>query len=427
MDKNATNQNNGGFSDNGIPPDKIPTIVNMRNPNDKQINIKLTYPHDDKFDYTTQLMRLDLDKEREIDIRRGKGFIITAPKGIKKDIKLANGIFSSIYGSNSISDVDSFNGRYRCKCGKRRGSIYHGEICPVCGERVKYVDDDVSITGYLKLKDRYWIIHPNMYRIIEHFIGSGVLNRIIEPDIQVDINGNEIEPELYANKKEPFKGIGLMRFYDHFDEIMEYYYAKLPAKKIYYNDIMERRDIIFTHTISVYSSLLRPSSIDNGTLRYEACNDQFNMLAKLVYSANEDELEIDRRIKEKLQILYNIQYQLNEVYNQIRDILASKKGDLRSAIGGRYSFSSRSVIKQDVNLKADEVRLPFHGLCELLQQVIINILVKSYQISYSAAYKKWYKAQITGYDKVIWDIIDGLIKDSPYGGLPVLINVSLVL
>ena len=307
MDKNATNQNNGGFSDNGIPPDKIPTIVNMRNPNDKQINIKLTYPHDDKFDYTTQLMRLDLDKEREIDIRRGKGFIITAPKGIKKDIKLANGIFSSIYGSNSISDVDSFNGRYRCKCGKRRGSIYHGEICPVCGERVKYVDDDVSITGYLKLKDRYWIIHPNMYRIIEHFIGSGVLNRIIEPDIQVDINGNEIEPELYANKKEPFKGIGLMRFYDHFDEIMEYYYAKLPAKKIYYNDIMERRDIIFTHTISVYSSLLRPSSIDNGTLRYEACNDQFNMLAKLVYSANEDELEIDRRIKEKLQILYNIQ------------------------------------------------------------------------------------------------------------------------
>ena len=89
-------------------------------------------------------------------------------------------------------------------------------------------------------------------------------------------------------------------------------------------------------------------------------------------------------------------------------------------MGGRYSFSSRSVIKQDVNLKADEVMLPFAGLCELLQQVIINILVKSFNFSYSDAYKKWYRCQITGNDQTIYDIIDGLIKDSD--GLPVVIN-----
>ena len=57
---------------------------------------------------------------------------------------------------------------------------------------------------------------------------------------------------------------------------------------------------------------------------------------------------------------------------------------------------------------------------ELLQQVIINILVKTQNISYSLAYKRLYKCQINGYDKTIYDIIDGLIKDS--GGLPVLIN-----
>ena len=65
--------------------------------------------------------------------------------------------------------------------------------------------------------------------------------------------------------------------------------------------------------------------------------------------------------------------------------------------------------------------LPFHGLCELLQQVIINILVRSYNFTYADAYKKWYKAQITGNDKVVYDIIDSLIKSSP-GGLPVFIN-----
>ena len=95
--------------------------------------------------------------------------------------------------------------------------------------------------------------------------------------------------------------------------------------------------------------------------------------------------------------------------------------DIRSAIGGRYSFSSRSVIKQDVDLNADQIRLPFHGLMELLQQVIVNILMRTYNFSYAEAYKKWYKAQITGTDKICYDIIDGLIKDSD-GGLPLWIN-----
>ena len=69
----------------------------------------------------------------------------------------------------------------------------------------------------------------------------------------------------------------------------------------------------------------------------------------------------------------------------------------------------------------DQIKLPFHGLCELLQQVIINILVKTYNFSYAEAYKKWYKAQITGNDQVVYGIIDGLIKDSN-GGIPFIIN-----
>ena len=85
------------------------------------------------------------------------------------------------------------------------------------------------------------------------------------------------------------------------------------------------------------------------------------------------------------------------------------------------SFSSRSVIKQDVDLNADQIRLPFHGLMELLQQVIVNILMRTYNFSYAEAYKKWYQAQITGTDKICYDIIDGLIKDSD-GGLPLWIN-----
>jgi hypothetical protein len=384
------------------------------------MNIQLNYPFSDEYEFETMLARIDQDRRRADDIKSGKGFIISAPQGIKKDIKNQDGIYSSRYGSNSITDVDSFNGLYRCNCGMKRGSINHGEWCDICGSRVKYVGDDVSITGYLVLKDKYWIIHPNIYRTLEAFIGAQRLNRIIDPAIEVDCDG-KYKPVISNKKDEPFKGIGMLEFKERYDEILDYYYYKYPQKKLYYDDLKNVKPITFTHTVSVYSSLLRPSRIDDGSLKYEACNDQFSMLSSLVYKCNRDRLRMDQKLKEKLKILYDIQEQLNTVYFEIKEMLARKRGDIRSAVGGRHSFSSRAVIKQDVSLQCDQVKLPFHALCELLQQVIINILFKSYNFTYADAYKKWFKAQVTGNDTVVYNIIDGLIKDSDEG-LPVLIN-----
>ena len=385
-------------------------------------NVRLTYPYSDKYEYTTQLQRIDLDEERANDLKTGKGFPIRSSRSIKTDVKNQTGIFSSRYGS-TIADVDSFNGKYRCRCGLTKGSIMHGEVCPVCGSIVKFYDDDVSIFGWLILKEKYFIIHPNIYRSLEGFIGASRLARIIDAEVQVDSNGKIIEIGNNAKKDEPFRGIGMFAFRERYDEILDFYYSKYPLKKSYYDDLKANKGITFIRSIPVFSALLRPSSLDSGnTLRYETTNEYFMMLSKLVADCNKDQLKMDQKVKEKLNILRDIQINLNDVYNEIKKIISKKKGDIRAAIGGRYSFSERSVIRQDPYLRADEVRLPFQGLLELLQQVIINILVKTHNISYSAAYKRWYKAQVKGFDQTIYDIIDGLIKDS--GGLPVLINAS---
>ena len=194
-----------------------------------------------------------------------------------------------------------------------------------------------------------------------------------------------------------------------------------PHKKNYYDDIMKHKNIVFTHSIPVFTTLLRPTKLDSiGSLKYEKTNENYNLLAHLVYAANKNKLVTDKQKKNKYELLYDIQVQFNLLYTELVNILKGKKGDIRSSIGGRYSFSERSVIKQDVYLMPDQVKLPYHGLCELLQQVIINILVRTYNFSYAEAYKKWYKAQI-GFDQIVYDIIDGLIKDSD-GGIPVLIN-----
>ena len=146
-----------------------------------------------------------------------------------------------------------------------------------------------------------------------------------------------------------------------------------------------------------------------------------NMLTKLVSGVNRDKYHIDKKIKQKLLLLNDIQVNFNKVYIKLKDVLAKKKGDIRQAVSGRYSFSNRSVIRQDPSLKTNQIRLPFACLLEYLQQLIINILVKSFNISYADAYKKWRLCQFSGYDQTVYNIIDGIIKD--HNGLPVLINV----
>ena len=384
--------------------------------------VNLTYPYSDKWEYETYLEKLNLDEARINDIKTGRGFIIETSRNVKTDVKNQTGIFSSRYGS-TVTDNDSFNGKYRCRCGLTKGSIMHGEQCPVCHTIVKFYDDDVSIFGWLVLTGSNYVIHPNMYRVLERFIGEAQLNGIIQPIVDVDSDGKilNIGSVSTKSKKDPFRGIGMLEFKDRYDEIIDYYYGKYPTKKAFYDELKARKDIVFTQSIPVFSALLRPSILEGGnTLKYQTVNEYFMMLSKLVQEINRQTLGIDRKVKEKLSLLYDAQTQINEVYEEIKNCLAKKKGDLRGTVGGRYSFTSRSVIRQDPYLRQNHIRLPFAGLMELLQQVIINVLVKTHNISYSQAYKWWFRALVSGYDQTIYDIVDGLIKDQ--GGLPVIIN-----
>ena len=348
------------------------------------INFKLHYPYSDQFEFKTFIERIDLDKERENDIKSGRGFFIKAPKGIKNDIKLQDGIFSIQFGSG-LQDADSFQDRYRCKCGATKGSINHGMICPACEEMVKYVDDDMSKFGWIVVKEPFTIIHPNLYMALQAFIGEARLDKIICPKVDINEDGKIIKHRKQKKKKRgdgsgPFEGIGIMEFRDRFDEIMDFYLKKFPQKKDYYDDIMKDRDIVFARSIPVFTTFLRPAKLDNNSLKYETTNEDYQMISALQYRLNDTRLGIFNKKKQKLNLLYDIQVCINNIYMELKEILSKKKGDIRSSIGGRYAFSSRSVITQSTDLKPDQVRLPYHGLCELLQQVIINILYKPINI-----------------------------------------------
>ena len=97
---------------------------------------------------------------------------------------------------------------------------------------------------------------------------------------------------------------------------------------------------------------------------------------------------------------------------------------IRTLFGGRFNFTSRSVIVPKSNVKIDEIELSYQCLCGLLQQVIINILNKSYNMSYNMAYE-YLDEHRKEPDDIIYSIIVGLIeskKREGKRGLPIIIN-----
>lgn len=398
------------------------------------VTTSYSYPHSDEFEYESRIELIDFDKEREMDIARGKGFIIEDSRSIKKDLKAEDGIFSPKFGQ-TLSDVNPFIDRYKCACGKLKGHIHSGMKCPECGKICRYVDDDFSYFGWMVLADPYYVIHPAFYKKLESFLGKGVsvqgakrskLDNIIDinnsgPNIIIPNRDKDADGNV---KDEPFFGIGMMEFQRRFDEVIDYYIKKKPGKQTYYEDIMAHREMVFTHSLPVFTTLLRPFDTRDNVMSYEPTNGMYAMMNKLVTMINRNRSRMERESKSKNQSLYNLQKKFMELYGELEKILSGKKGDFRCLLGGRYNFSSRSVIVQNPNLRIDEITLSSVGLTILLEQRIKNILHRFYNMQPADAHAEWYKSTIEPTPRIkgiIQSIIDDY-KSKGLRGIPIIIN-----
>lgn len=429
----------------------------------RKLNITMQYPHSDEYEYLTKISVIDLDLEAKNDMESGNGFLISAPRNSnKKDMKNVDGIYSTRYGQR-LGDVSPFADRYRCDCGATRSRIMHDTICPVCHTKVKYVDDNYKMFGWIVLKDEYHILNPKFYDSLDYIMGESKFNEerkkiskggrkiknLIKFNPEVDQHGFLSECE-FKPEKEPFYGLGMLDFYDRFDEVLDYYLSINPKKRDYYDEIQDYRyacpcrktigrfnvgkicpecrekvkfvdkDIIFTHSIPVYTTHLRPADIKDGYMYFEPTNGMYNMINTHVHRINNDKRKLNKDPKVKNSELYEVQSKYMELTYEIMNILNGKKGVLRGLCGGRYNFSVRSVIRQDATLRVDQVKLPYVALVKMLQQPIVNILVRNYNISPSEANNRWERA-IAKKDNTIASIIDNMIKASGMG-IPCIIN-----
>lgn len=415
-----------------------------------KIVFNLQYPSKD-MDVNVFLRRYNIDDLAQKKIVRGDGFIIKSSQKIKNDVtgKNENSIFSPKFGK-TLNDINNpMSSDYKCSCGETIGHIYEGHICPKCKTRIELRPVDFSKFGYIPTYG-YPIIHPNLYRSIETYLGAKILTDILIPEEELSIDGTPVEKtgrsslsardqikkskrkskatkkrmltETKASADNPFLGIGMLGFYERFDEILDYYYPKKQkAAKEIYLDIKKERKNVFCHYVSVYTTQLRPFSVNDNVFNTEGNNKSFQNIASLSNMLKNHATRYGDNRKGINRVLWRIQDNWNDIYDDNEKALAGKKGDIRECMSARVNFSVRSIIVPAIDLEMDEIRLPYAACMELLRFHIINILKKSYSYNYSQAYYEWYKAKIAP-NPIMKELMMNIIRESRYGGLPILFN-----
>jgi len=329
-----------------------------------------------------KLEKAGLDEHAEAQIKSGKGFLITNPESVDSDgKKTIDGIFSPKFGYTQFDDQLGTKDAYRCQCGETTGAINLDEICEVCDTPVQFMDADLTIMGWIPLT-QYVVINPSMYIHLDALFGKGELEEILKVNTsRITVDGilkTETDP------KKPYHGVGMIYLHTHIDEVMEYYLKQNPAKKEHYDLLLEYKMAIFTHYVPVYSAIIRPHIESNEKVRIFPVNTIYETIMnhyQQIMSEPGNMLAI-------LPALHEIQQEFNELHELIIKTYIGKEGMFRGNFGGvRIDYAGRSVIIPGVDLKPDEIKIPYISAVVFLELELIYLLCILDDITENEAYQ----------------------------------------
>lgn len=337
-----------------------------------------------------------------------------------------NSIFAPELGSPTNTDVDVRE--FSCKCGALYGRFYEGEVCEECGEKVvEHIGGDLDKFGWIVLEP-YFVINPACYEMIQKAVGTKNLNRILDYQVNIDLDGRTVN--VAPDAKNPWANIGLVEFRNRFKEIIAYYGAT-RGKMEEANLLLENESKVFVSHIPVMSTLLRPAftSTEKKMLSFDPINASYTSIISNVKLLREG--MVGKSKTTTLPTLFSIQMSLQKLYLNIVGKMTGKTHLIRSGIlGSRLDFSSRMVIVSMVGKYSaiDAVEMSYKGFLELYKLEIINCMMRGlgdprfasmtvYEVMEYITHAE-YSHEV---DEAIYSIMEMLV-DKFEGGLRILIN-----
>lgn len=326
-------------------------------------------------------------------------------------------------GSKDLTNISS------CDCGHVTGNYMTGCTCPICHTVCKTnFAEELKFRAWLEIPDFLPpVLHPSVYLVLDNWLGSfsksagRVMHVLLNPDLPM--------PEEYQGTL----GQGFWFFYRNFDNIINFFatqYKKLntPECRKKTANVLKflqlYQDRLFLRHIPALNASLHLST-QSGSITYSDNVVKYIIQAKIEllqliyvhYNATSADNYVDRRML----AMYNAFLDYSTAI--LNEKLLKKPGFIRKhLLGARLYCSARAVIVPlfDVH-DYDEIHIPWLMAVQVLKLEIINVLMNRKHKTEPEALAIHRRA-LAQFDQEVYKIMNSLVEECPYKGLPVLMG-----
>jgi len=340
------------------------------------------------------------------------------------DIKLseASDIKNEIYTiyENEISLIPT------CKCGYYKGEFFKGETCPLCKTKVSSIYDDLTPVFWVKkFREDLPFVNPKFWLL---------LSRVIHQKIDAlrylgDTSYNPPrKPPILEHLTVLIGGRSYKNLINNLGNIIDFLINnssfKTKAKQDKLRELKriyeENKDKILSDYLPLFNRKLFLMEKDvKGSFVVKVASDAIDIATEVIFLSNNLNVT-DKRKENKTAWLISAMGKLFTKY--VEDLIAKKGGLVRRNIyGARSHFTFRRVASSLRSIyDYDTVHVPWQvGPVVYRPQLLGKLIRRGYTLKEAQA--KLDNACLH-YDKEIDELLHELIEESPYKGLPVLMN-----
>jgi len=314
----------------------------------------------------------------------------------------------------------------QCSCGYYKGEYLKGEICPRCKEVVTSVYDELKPVFWVyKFREDLPFINPKFW---------AMLSRVIYKNLDAlrylaDTNYNpKNKPPIFEHLKILLGGRGYKKVVNNLEKIILYLLSnssyKTKSKRDKLNLLLkiyrEEKDKIFSNYLPLFDRKLFVMEKDiRGNFTSHVLSDAIDIATDIVLTVNSLDVS-ERKLENKTGKLISSIATLFTKY--LTEFVAKKGGLLRRNIyGSRSHFTFRYVISSlDPRYDYDIIRVPWEvGPVVFRPHLLGKLLRRGFSLKEA---QKLLDKSVKHYHPLLDELMQELIDESPYKGIPCLAN-----
>ena len=311
-----------------------------------------------------------------------------------------------------------------CECGYFKGEYLKGRICPKCNTEVSSIYDNFMPVFWVRsFRPDLPFINPKFWAMLSNIIYS-------KADALRYLSDTHYNPKSKSPVFEILKvligGRSYKNLVENLDKVLSFLLNNSAYKPKYkkllklYKMLQNEREKIFSNYLPLFNKKLFVMEKDiKGDFTSAVVSEAVDIATDIVFTVNNLKTD-DRTLENKTAQLIS---GIANLFHSYIDEFVAKKGGLvrRNIYGTRSHFTFRYVISSLRSIyDYDTIHVPWEVGPVVFRPHLLNKLLKhGYSLKEAQAYLD---RVVKTYDPFIAKLLQELIDESPYKGIPVLAN-----